>query len=119
MGGVSTEFCVLQTCAISFKYIRETGKGHEKPTRMSFPKNNFCALISLVTKQGKTTRVQAFSFKNCGGDLAGLSKLQVVPDPIKLPGNFNVSAVGYMKAGLDSPLKVNYYGKIHRISHGL
>jgi hypothetical protein len=24
-----------------------------------------------------------------------------------------------MKAGLDSPLKVNYYGKIHRISHGL
>lgn len=50
--------------------------------------------------------MQAFSFKNCGGDFAGLTKLQVIPDPLKLPGNINVSAVGYIMEALDSPLQV-------------
>lgn len=50
--------------------------------------------------------MQAFSFKNCGGDFAGLTKLQVIPDPLKLPGNFNISAVGYIKEALGSPLQV-------------
>ncbi|XP_048779176.2 ganglioside GM2 activator-like [Ostrea edulis] len=68
-------------------------------------------------KIGKTTRVQAFSFKNCGGDFAGLTKLQIVPDPIKLPGNFNVSASGYMKEGLNSPLQASL--TIHKKAAGV
>ncbi|XP_061189384.1 ganglioside GM2 activator-like [Saccostrea echinata] len=66
---------------------------------------------------GKTVKVQAFSFKNCGGNFAGISKLQVVPDPLKLPGNFNVSAIGYMKEGLKSPLQASLL--IHKKAAGV
>ena len=55
----------------------------------------------------KIPNVQSFTWKNCGGNGAGLSDLKLTPDPLEFPGTIHISAKGYFNTTVQAPLPVS------------
>lgn len=51
--------------------------------------------------------VESFTWKNCGGQGAGLADLSLTPDPLQFPGTIHISAKAYINTTVQAPLPVS------------
>ncbi|KAH9499553.1 Ganglioside GM2 activator [Bulinus truncatus] len=65
---------------------------------------------AVAPLQGQTTRLESFSFKNCADPSTEIlvpTDINVIPDPISIPGNITISGDLLIKRAFGSPLKTS------------
>ncbi|XP_005110587.2 ganglioside GM2 activator [Aplysia californica] len=80
-------------------------QAEEKPREVE---TLFDLLTGRMGLMGRSSRVGAFKYTNCGDpntDLANLKDLTLSPDPLTFPGPLNVQFDADIKSTVDAPLK--------------